>query len=342
MITDARVLRTGFVPSEVEHRDAEVTHLTEILAPLTDGDPADTALLLGPSGVGKTCLAQYTAEKLREQTLDVEYQYVNCWQNFSEFRTLYSILEGIGKTVDIHRQSTPRDELFDRLQRYDGPPVVVILDEVDQLEDKRLLYHLHELPQFSMLLIANREEELFATADDRLTSRLRGCERVTFERYHQDELVSILDARATAGLTEDAIRESQLASIADAAAGDARVAISILRTAARQAHREYDERITDEIVESAMPKARVERHEKDVDTLTPHQHTLYEIIEEYDEISPSELYEEYEARIDDPKSDRTVRNYLSKMDQYDVIEAVGTSRDRTYRSVSETFDLERE
>ncbi|WP_158057965.1 Cdc6/Cdc18 family protein [Halorussus halophilus] len=337
MITDARVLRTGFVPSEVEHRDAEVTHLTEILSPLTDGNPADTTLLLGPSGVGKTCLAQYTAEKLREQTLDVEYQYVNCWQNFSEFRTLYSILEGLGKTVDIHRQSTPRDELFDRLRRYDGPPVVVILDEVDQLEDKRLLYHLHELPQFSMLLIANREEELFATADDRLTSRLRGCERVTFERYHQDELVSILDARAKAGLKDGVIREQQLARIADAAAGDARVAISILRTAARQAHREYDEGITSEVVESAMPKARVERHEKDVDTLTPHQHTIYEIIEEYDEISPSELYEEYQERMDDPKSDRTVRNYLSKMDQYDVIEAVGTSRNRTYRSVSETF-----
>ena len=342
MITDARVLRTGFVPTEVEHRDAEVTHLTEILAPLTDGEPADTALLLGPSGVGKTCLAQYTAEKLREQTLDVEYQYINCWQNFSEFRTLYSILEGIGKTVDIHRQSTPRDELFDRLQRYDGPPCVVILDEVDQLEDKRLLYHLHELTQFSMLLIANREEDLFATADDRLTSRLMGSERVQFGRYHQDELVSILDARAKAGLKEGAIRENQLATIADAAAGDARVAISILRTTARQAYHKYDERITDEIVESSMPKARAERHEKDVDTLTPHQHTLYEIIEEHDEISPSELYEVYQERMDDPKSDRTVRNYLSKMDQYDVIEAVGEGRGRTYRSVSETFELERD
>ena len=43
-------------------------------------------------------------------------------------------------------------------------------------------------------------------------------------------------------------------------------------------------------------------------------------------------------RIDDPKADRTVRNYLSKMDQYDVIQAARTSRDKTYRPVSETFE----
>lgn len=87
-----------------------------------------------------------------------------------------------------------------------------------------------------------------------------------------------------------------------------------------------------------MPQARAERHQKDVDTLTPYQQTLYEIIEEHDEISPSELYKEYQSRTEDPKTDRMVRNYLSKMDQYDVIAAEGTSRDRTYRSVSETFD----
>ncbi|WP_135828936.1 Cdc6/Cdc18 family protein [Halorussus halobius] len=337
MITDARVLRTGFVPREVEHRDAEVTHLTEILKPLIDGDPADTTLLLGPSGAGKTCLAKYTAEQLRQEVLDVEYQYVNCWQNFTEYRALYRLLDGLGTTVDIHRQSTPRDELYERLRNYDGPPCVVILDEADQLEDKSLLYHLHELPQFSMLLIANRERELFASADERLTSRLTGSERVRFDRYSADELVSIMDARVKWGLEEGVISQDQLATIADAAAGDARVALSILRTAARQAHQNYADEIADEAIETSMPEARAERHEKDVETLTPHQRTLYEIIEEHEEISPSDLYEEYKERIDDPKTDRTVRNYLSKMDQYDVIEAAGASRNRTYRSVSETF-----
>lgn len=188
-----------------------------------------------------------------------------------------------------------------------------------------------------MLLIANREQDLFASADERLTSRLTGCEQVRFDRYSADELVAILDARIKAGLEEGVIDRDQLATIADAAAGDARVAISILRTAARQAHREYAERITDEIIEAAMPEARAERYQKNLDTLTPHQRTLYEIIEDHEEISPSELYKEYKEWIDDPKTDRTVRNYLSKMAQYDIIQAEGTSRNRTYRSVSDTF-----
>lgn len=140
------------------------------------------------------------------------------------------------------------------------------------------------------------------------------------------------------GLEEGAIGREQLAAIADAAAGDARVALNILQTAARQAHQSHESKITQDIVEESMPEAHTERHKKDVKTLTPHQHTLYEIIEEHEEISPSDLYEEYAERTDDSKTDRTVRNYLSKMYQYDIIEAAGTSLDRTYKSVSETFD----
>jgi hypothetical protein len=53
MIRDARVLRAGFVPREVEHRDAEVNHLSSVLEPITNGEPADTAIITGPSGTGK-------------------------------------------------------------------------------------------------------------------------------------------------------------------------------------------------------------------------------------------------------------------------------------------------
>ncbi len=57
MIRDARVLRAGFVPREVEHRDAEVNHLSSVLEPITNGEPADTAIVTGPSGAGKTCIS---------------------------------------------------------------------------------------------------------------------------------------------------------------------------------------------------------------------------------------------------------------------------------------------
>jgi Cdc6-like AAA superfamily ATPase len=115
MIRDARVLRAGFVPREVEHRDAEVNHLSSVFEPITNDEPADTAIVTGPSGAGKTCISKFVTERLREEVLDVETTYVNCWRNYTRFRTLYQILDDLGATIDIHRQSTPHDELVDRL-----------------------------------------------------------------------------------------------------------------------------------------------------------------------------------------------------------------------------------
>jgi orc1/cdc6 family replication initiation protein len=334
MIRDARVLRTDFVPREVEHRDHEVNYLSEVLRPLTDGDPADTVLVTGPTGTGKTCVTQFVGERLREETLDVEFQYVNCWRHYTFFRCAYAVLDGMNETMDVHRQSTPGDELLARLEEYDGPPRVLVLDEVDQLEDLSLLYDLHELPRFAPVLIANREAELFGQIDDRLTSRLRGSERIRFEKYALDQLVAILEARARRGLTEDAVGTAELERIADAAAGDARVGISILRSAARKADRDGDERITAETVEAAIPDAREEVHQRNLENLTRHQKILYDVVEDAGEIEPSAVYERYRERVAEPKSNRTVRNYLQKMAQYDLIEIEGTSRARVYRSLN--------
>ena len=140
MIRNARVLHPEFVPGDVVHRQYEINTLTAALEPLTDGDMTDPAFLFGPSGTGKTCIARYTVEKLQETVFDLETQYVNCWEEYTRFKVLYRVLEGINESYDIHRQSTPRDVLLDRLRENDKSPYVVILDEVDQLEDKRVLY----------------------------------------------------------------------------------------------------------------------------------------------------------------------------------------------------------
>ena len=258
MIRDARVLRAGFVPQEIEHRDAEVNHLSSVLEPITNGEPADTAIVTGPSGTGKTCISQFVTERLREEVLETETTYVNCWRNYTRFRTLYQILDDIGPTIDIHRQSTPHDELIDRLQQFDGPRTVVILDEVDQLEDPSLLYDLHSLPQFAIICIANDEEQLFSRVDDRLVSRLRSSEHVRMDKYHDEQLYDILTARAKWGLEQGVVTDNQLYRIADAAAGDARLAIGILRSAASTATRENNDRITDDSLLNAADDARAQ------------------------------------------------------------------------------------
>lgn len=332
MITDARVLQPEFIPREVQHRDAEVNYLSSVLNPITQGQRADPALLHGPSGAGKTCIAQFLVEQLRETVVDLNYQYVNCWEDHSRFKTLYRLLDGIGPTVDVHRQSTPKDVLLERLRNADDTPYVAILDEVDQLEDKSLLYDLYRIPHLTMILISNDEDGLFMSMDNRLSSRLTDCERIRFRSYHEKELVAILSDRVRWGLIDGAIDTSCLELIAANAGGDARVAIGILRRAARKAKDAPVDEISAAIIQEETPEAKSEIKQQTVDRLTPHQKLLFNIITENGEIAPQQLYSAYCDRADDPKTKRMVRNYLSKLEHYNLITAEGNTKARIYRT----------
>jgi len=338
MIENARVLQPEFIPGEIKHRDAETSHLSDALNPLLHGEAGETSFLFGPSGAGKTCVAKFTVNQLQENTVDVESQYVNCWENYSRFRTLYQLLDGIGKTIDIHRQSTPTDVLLERIRDYDDSQYVVILDEVDQLEDKSLLYDLYRIPNLTMILIANREESLFAPLDDRLHSRLSSSERLHFGQYRVDELTAILADRVQWGLATNAVERRQIELIADAAAGDARKAIGILRTAAKKADREGLTEITAEIIDESVPEAKSELRQKNIENLTSHQQSLFEIIANAGEINGKTLYERYCETVSSPKTKRTMRNYLSKMEHYNLIAATGKTQGKTYKSVGEAAE----
>jgi ORC complex protein Cdc6/Orc1 len=335
MITDARVLQPEFVPNDVKHRSAEVSHLSDTLRPIIDGERAETPFLYGPSGAGKTCIARHTIDRLRENVVGLDHQYVNCWEDHTRFQTLHRLLEGINKAYDIHRQSTPRDELLTRLRDYDEP-YVVILDEADQLADKSLLYDLYRIPNLTMILIANRQEDVFSDLDNRLNSRLEACARIRFGQYSINQLVTILEDRVQWGVNPDAISTEQLELIADYAAGDARAAIGIFRHAAKVAQREDHNQITASVIDSVVSDAKSEIRQKTTEKLTDHQQALYDIITDTGEVTPGDLYDRYSMAVDNPKTKRTMRNHLSKLEEYNLIAASGANRGRTYQPLSDT------
>lgn len=331
MIWNARVLQDDFLPKEVVHRHTQMNRIAAALEPVVEGDKPQNAFLTGPSGAGKTCIARYSLDRLQEQLLDVDTHYVDCWQHSNRFRVLYKILEGVGTTYDIHR-STPHDEMLERIEGRDTP-YIVILDEVDQLENKDILRELYAIPNVTMVLIANREEDVVSTLDERLRSRLRSSERVHFEKYGDEEVLSILSDRVQWGLDPECISDDQLRMIAEAAAGNARDAISILRSAARRAERHGSESITNQFIQEAVPEARANIRQKNVERLNEHQRILYSLICDASEISPSSLYSRYETAVDEPRTERTCRTYLSKLQRYNLIDAHGKGRSRVYTPV---------
>ena len=153
------------------------------------------------------------------------------------------------------------------------------------------------------------------------------------DKYHDEQLFDILSARAKWGLNEDIITDDQLHRIADAAAGDARLAIGILRTAASTADRKNHERITDHILLDAAEDARAQIKQKSIDSLTPHQRVIYGIVRDHGPVGPSEIHDRCTEGVETPRTKRTIRTYLSKMEQYNLLEAEGTSRDREYSLV---------
>ena len=154
------------------------------------------------------------------------------------------------------------------------------------------------------------------------------CHRIHFTHYSNQELVAILQARARAGLANGVIDNPRLEYIAEHATGDARTAIGILRKAA---HANGHDEIRTETIEAAVSEAQLEIEREVLNRLKPHQQTIYEIIREAGEIDPPTLYEEYERQVEDPKTNRTVRNYLAKLEQYNLIEATGNTKARRYR-----------
>lgn len=332
MIQNSRVFDEGHVPRDLEHRDEELDLLSTALEPVAWDEKAETVFLFGPSGAGKTCLTRFMIDQLEREVPEVNTAYLNCWHKYTRFGVLKPILAEFSSTVDIHRRSTPTDELLDRVQEYDGPPFVVVLDEVDQLEDKNVLYDLYRVPDLSLVLIANKEEELFAQFDERLVSRFHGSRRLLLEKYTLSQLTDILAARAKWGLAPGSIDQEELEFISDLAAGDARIGIHILRMAAREAASSGVDKITLDVIEAAEPRAKESIHRKNVDMLREDQQVLYEIIRAHGEITPGELYEQYRDRVENPKSDRTLRNYLNKMEHYNLIEVEGEKRGRTYRT----------
>jgi len=329
MLQRAEALTDDFVPGDIVHRHRELDRLASALQPVLEGFPPEHALLFGPSGAGKTCLAKYSLSELVDQHLGIETVHIDCWQHHTRRKVLERLCIGCGRGAIIHEQLA-HDVMLDRIRELDDP-YVVVLDEVDQLNDMTILREAYGMEGVAVVGITNRKHDLLRRVNKWLSTRIRSCVTIHLEAYTEDQLVDILARRADVALRGDAISKAQLHTIATSSEGNAELAIAALRQAAQRAHRGKVDAITDDIIKAALPTARAERRQKSISRLTHDQRELFEQLpDDGSWISSSALHEAYEVAVDDPAVRRTRRYWLSKMQQYNLVEQRGDGRGTEY------------
>ena len=329
MITDERVLDDEYVPRRLHHRDGAMEEMALALSPIERGHQAEHGLIFGATGTGKTCLAKYATDQLRRVT-DVNVQHVNCWEDNTRFQILHQVVSSFDHSTP-GRSAADINSLLTRIESYTGPPFVVILDEAELLRDPNIIRDYHGRRGFSLIVIATDRTEFFAEVPDAIATRLSGPTAI-LEPYPIDALVSILEDRVEQGLERGVIGTEQLEMIADHAAGNAQQAITMLRLAARRAERERASHVSDAMIAGAAGRADEVIQDKRIGQLLPHQETVYEVVLDSDgELRTTEIYERYSERVDgDPRANRTIRKYLSKLAEYGLIEKSGANRGRVY------------
>lgn len=336
MITDARALEHRFVPQDLNHREGQVEALASALEPITHGGAGEHTLVVGPSGSGKTTLAKYVARQLERQRLDFDWGYVNCQSDPSPTAALHQLVTSAG--VDVRRpEGTSRGYYFDRLADHDGH-LVMIVDEVNVITDPGLLHALYETAGVTVVGICIDDDDLLASADlePGTRSRLRSMYRLTLDSYTHEELLDILAARVEHGLDASRVTDDALDAIADIAAGNARLAITHLRRAARTVRETEDDELTREVVGAVADDARAAIRDIHVRSLGTHQRALYHIIRDAGTsgIRAGTLHERYEKRVQNPRGRSMRRRYLDSLERYELIAQSGSGRGTTYRAVS--------
>ncbi len=327
IIEDARVLTADYLPNKMVHREGERQEIARNLRPVLQDEPPVDMLIHGRPGTGKTAMSKYVVKQLKKQTF-VQTPYVNCFSQKSRFEIFYELLN---RKATVPRDGTSTEKVISRFEeKVRENPTIITVDEVDQIRDDDALFELSRFRDAGLIMIAN-DPNVFANFDERVSSRFSGIHKIRFKPYDQDQLVDILKLRREHGLRDGSISTEQLRRIAASAGGDARVAINSLRLAAQTAENQDMDSITEETVEESVSDAHDRNRLESLEKLNRHQKKLYKILQQEGELGMKNLFNQYRDEVDDPRSKRTVRRYLNKMQAYDVVEKLGGKKGASYR-----------
>jgi len=260
------VLRHDYIPSHLPHRDNEIRHVGEIVAPALQGCRCSNLFIYGKPGTGKTAVTKYVLsrveEKAKELGIPLALSYVNCRLAGTEYRVFFHLCSSVG--VNVPFTGLALGEVFDRFRSgvdLRKTLLIAVLDEIDALiktKGDTLLYELtrinESLSRSKVSIIGISNDLRFKEwLDPRVLSSLSE-EELVFRPYNAAELKDILAERAKIAFYDGVLSEGALslcAALAAAEHGDARRALDLLRVAGELAEREGAKRIVEDHIRLA-------------------------------------------------------------------------------------------
>ena len=341
ILLDAAPLSYDWVPPNVVGREEDQEQLAAMFASIATPGMSCRAVITGNVGSGKTVLSRAFADDLTRHLSGVraiQSVHVNCRNH----PTTSQVLQRIAKALDDRHpdRGFSASEVIQGIRRNlrtRNQHMLLILDEVDHLMRKSgdaLIYRLLRIDEeygssgtLSLILIS--QEQILDMFESAVISRFGYLNHLRLDGYDVEGLFKIACQRAEMAFTAEAISESVLRLIAEAAApsGDARVVIDLLTNSSRLA--EKDGR--DEILSSDVQKLSMKRPENSndniVDELSAHAMLLLIAIcrrlKNASEISSGDAVSLYkvvcEEYVQTPRGHTTLWKHLKRFEELDLL-----------------------
>jgi cell division control protein 6 len=376
IFTDETVLRHNtYTPDKILGRDTELEQYQYALQPIINDAPPKHIILTGKPGTGKTAMTKYILDHLEADgethNIDISSVYVNCNGDTNGTSSYTAAIEIINKLRTLqhgdnatempatgHPTKKVFNTLIDELNNIGGTTLIV-LDEIHQLNDEKLLYHIPRAPTSTRLntdthvgLIGiSNIPSLFDTLSTDVHDTL-DPETIHLGSYDAPQLKEILSARAEHAFHDNALEHDVIpycAANVSGNSGNARRAITQLREAGEIARNQNDTTVTEDHINEAIKKLQSDQVKDAVRSLTIHQKfalltVAVKYVENREEDTPTkELHSFYTKMVKaveyEPKSENAFVNRLKDLQQQELISFEQVHSGRTQNRYALTTDL---